>query len=152
MAMINLSFDSYEEMIDFSKKVIGKGEESSDAGGETAGIRQEEAQSAQSNAPAPAQSAPAVPYGQQIAQNFPQANAAAPQPAPVQQAPQAVPTTQHTYTLDELAAAAMQLMDKGMQQKLQELLAGYGVEALPMLPQDRYGSFATALRGMGAQI
>lgn len=151
MAMITLSFDSYEEMIDFSKKAIGKGEEPSDAGCGTAGIGQEEAQSAQSDVPAPVQSAPAVPYGQQIAQNFPRADTAAPQPAPVQQSAP-VPTTQHTYTLDELAAAAMQLMDKGMQPKLQELLAGYGVEALPMLPQDQYGSFATALRGMGAQI
>lgn len=63
-----------------------------------------------------------------------------------------VPTTQKVYTLDELASAAMTLMDKGMQPQLQELLAGYGVEALPMLPAEQYGNFATALRGMGAQI
>lgn len=64
----------------------------------------------------------------------------------------AVPTAPHTYTLDELANAAMQLMGRGMQVQLQELLAGYGVEALPMLPAEQYGNFATALRGMGAQI
>ena len=46
----------------------------------------------------------------------------------------------------------MTLMDKGMQAQLQELLAGYGVEALPALPKDQYGNFATALRGMGANI
>ncbi len=150
MAMINLSFDSYEEMIDFSKKVIREEE------GNPAPMPAPAATNGREEAPAP--NTPvrtqatetvqvAAPYGQQIAQNFPQANA-----APAQQASQAVPTTQHAYTLDELAAAAMQLMDKGMQQKLQELLAGYGVEALPMLPQEQYGSFATALRGMGAQI
>lgn len=64
----------------------------------------------------------------------------------------AVPTSGKTYTLDELASAAMLLMDRGMQVQLQELLAGYGVEALPMLPPEQYGNFATALRGMGAQI
>lgn len=66
--------------------------------------------------------------------------------------PAAVPTASKTYTLDELASAAMLLMDRGMQVQLQELLAGYGVEALPMLPPEQYGNFATALRGMGAQI
>ena len=87
--------------------------------------------------------------------------AAATQPIPASQAvPQvtaptqtvAVPTAAKTYTLDELASAAMLLMDQGMQMQLQELLAGYGVEALPMLPPEQYGNFATALRGMGAQI
>ena len=74
--------------------------------------------------------------------------------APVQVAPVApvVPTVEHTYTLDELANAAMTLMDKGMQNQLQELLASYGVEALPALPREMYGNFATALRGMGANI
>lgn len=70
--------------------------------------------------------------------------------APAQ--PVTVPTASKTYTLDELASAAMLLMDRGMQTQLQELLAGYGVEALPMLPPEQYGNFATALRGMGAQI
>ena len=82
--------------------------------------------------------------------------AAATQPIPASQAvPQvtvAVPTAAKTYTLDELASAAMLLMDRGMQTQLQELLAGYGVEALPMLPPEQYGNFATALRGMGAQL
>ena len=72
--------------------------------------------------------------------------------SPVQTPVTAVPTTERTYTLDELANAAMTLMDKGMQTQLQELLAGYGVEALPALPKDQYGNFATALRGMGANI
>lgn len=74
-----------------------------------------------------------------------------PQPAATMQQT-AVPTAACTYTLDELAGAAMVLMDRGMQAQLQDLLAGYGVEALPMLPPEHYGNFATALRGMGAQI
>lgn len=64
----------------------------------------------------------------------------------------AVPTASHTYTPEELARAAMPLMERGMMPQLQELLAGYGVEAIPDLPAEYYGNFATALRGMGAQI
>ena len=71
---------------------------------------------------------------------------------PAQPAMSTVPTTERTYSLDELANAAMTLMDKGMQNQLQELLASYGVEALPALPREMYGNFATALRGMGANI
>lgn len=76
-------------------------------------------------------------------------------PRPIQQAATqatAVPTTTRAYTAEELRQAAMTLMDKGMQAQLQSLLAGYGVEALPMLPPEQYGNFATALRGLGAQI
>ena len=77
---------------------------------------------------------------------------APPQPqvqAPVQQS---VPTSAVTYTLDELARAAMSLMDSGKQPDLLQLLASFGVEALPALPPTQYGAFATALRGLGAQI
>lgn len=77
--------------------------------------------------------------------------AAAPQTAaPMPQT--AVPTAARAYTLDELASAAMLLMDQGKKVQLQNLLAGYGVESLPALPPEQYGNFATALRGMGAQI
>ena len=85
-----------------------------------------------------------------VSQAVPQ-QTAIPEPQPVPSV-QAVPTTAHMYTLDELAGAAMLLMDRGMQTQLQELLARYGVEALPALPTEQYGSFATALREMGAQI
>lgn len=67
-------------------------------------------------------------------------------------APTAVPTTETQYTLDDLARAGMTVMNAGKQADLQKLLAEFGVEALPMLPKDKYGAFATALREMGAQI
>ncbi len=69
--------------------------------------------------------------------------------APVQTA---APVSSPSYTLEDLASAAMPLMERGMMAQLQELLAGYGVEDLPSLPAEHYGNFATALRGMGAQI
>ena len=104
-------------------------------------------------APVPMQSAlasqqPAMPQSAPISQPtvLPQ------QPIASVKQSHAIPTASHTYTLEELAGAAMLLMDRGMQGQLQELLAGYGVESLPMLPPEQYGSFATALRGMGAQI
>ena len=112
---------------------------------------------------------PTTPYSAQIAQATQQPvqtmngqQPATQQPVPSQQPASqqqavppvqpAIPTASRTYTLDELAGAAMVLMDRGMQAQLQELLAGYGVEALPMLPPEQYGNFATALRGMGAII
>lgn len=63
-----------------------------------------------------------------------------------------VPTTEHTYTAEELQAAAVTLVDKGMMAQLQGLLQQFGVNSLPELPAEKYGAFATALRGMGAQI
>lgn len=80
----------------------------------------------------------------------PQPTPQAPQPAPAPQA--TVPTTAPAYKLDDLSNAAMQLMDKGMQAQLLQLIAQFGVESLPQLPEGQYGNFATALRGLGAQI
>ena len=80
----------------------------------------------------------------------------APQAPIAEAAPQApiapVATTTIGYTIDELAAAAMSLMDKGMQADLQNLLAAFGVQSLPELSKEKYGEFATRLREMGAQI
>ncbi len=72
-----------------------------------------------------------------------------PQQAPVQQP---VPTTTQTYTQDQLAVAATQLMDAGKLQELHGLLQQFGVQALTQLPKKQYGAFATALRQMGAKI
>ncbi len=65
---------------------------------------------------------------------------------------QTVSTSAPTYTPDELARAAMTLMDSGRQQELISLLQSFGVSSLPELKPEQYGMFATALRGMGAQI
>lgn len=67
--------------------------------------------------------------------------------APVQAPAAAAPT----YTLDVLARAAADLMP-GKMTELTTLLAQYGVDRLDRLPAEHYGSFATAIRGMGARI
>ena len=66
--------------------------------------------------------------------------------------PAVVPTSTPSYTRDDLARAAMTLMDKGGMVQLQQLLTSYGCETLQQLTEDQFGSFATALRGMRAQI
>ena len=73
-------------------------------------------------------------------------------PVPTAPVQPAVPTSAHTYTPDELAKAAMQLMDRGMQAQLMQLIQSFGVASLMELSPEHYGNFATGLRGMGAQI
>lgn len=63
-----------------------------------------------------------------------------------------VQTSTLTYSMDDLAKAAVQLVDAGRMNELQQLLGRYGVQALPQLPPEQYGAFATDLRGLGAQI
>lgn len=70
-----------------------------------------------------------------------------------QQAPlSAVPTTAQTYSLEQLAVAATQLVDAGRRTELVTLLGSFGVQALTALPKEQYGNFATQLRSMGAKI
>lgn len=96
-------------------------------------------------APTPASAVPISQPAPQPASVTPTAQAPVPQPAPV-------PTAEHTYTAEELQVAAVALVDKGMMVQLQGLLQQFGVNSLPELPAEKYGAFATALRGMGAQI
>lgn len=77
--------------------------------------------------------------------------APAPAPTPAEQ-PAAVPTTAQTYTVEQLAVAATQMVDAGRRQELVNLLGRFGVQALTALPKEQYGAFATALRQMGAKI
>lgn len=135
MAQITVTFDSFEDMKEFAEKFLGTEKVPVSIG--------------EKEVPAQTQSIPVTPVA-------PVTPITPVQSAPVtpvaQPAMSPVPTTERTYSLDELANAAMTLMDKGMQNQLQELLASYGVEALPALPREMYGNFATALRGMGANI
>lgn len=104
------------------------------------------------------QASPAAPITQPAQLTAPQQPAKttpAPQPTPIAQPAQEaapVPTAEHTYTAEELQVAAVALVDKGMMVQLQGLLQQFEVNSLPELPAEKYGAFATALRGMGAQI
>lgn len=156
MAQITVTFDSFEDMKEFAEKFLGTekvpvslGEKEVPAQTQSIPVTPvapvTPITSVQSAPVTPAQPAPAT-----LVQTTPAEQTVPVTPAQPAMSP--VPTTERTYSLDELANAAMTLMDKGMQNQLQELLASYGVEALPALPREMYGNFATALRGMGANI
>lgn len=68
--------------------------------------------------------------------------------APVAPAPVAVAS----YSVDDLARAAVQLVDAGRQAEIMPLLQEYGVNALPDLAPEQTASFAADLRALGATI
>ena len=74
-------------------------------------------------------------------------------PEPAQAPPKtAVPTSSTTYSMEQLAVAATQLVDAGRRNELVELLGQFGVQALTALPKEQYGNFATKIREMGAKL
>ena len=64
--------------------------------------------------------------------------------APVADAP--------TYTLDQLAHAGAALAQAGKMDQAVALMTKYGVQSITQLQPAQYGSFATELRALGAQI
>lgn len=91
-------------------------------------------------APGPAVAAPAPTAGPA---SVTPGNTAAPA-VPVTAAP--------AYTLDQISRAGASLVDAGKMQQLLELLGRYGVQAVTQLQPKQYGTFATELRALGAQI
>ena len=61
-------------------------------------------------------------------------------------------TTAPADTLDQISRAGASLVDAGKMQQLLELLGRYGVQAVTQLQPEQYGTFATELRALGAQI
>ena len=128
---ITVTFNSLNELKAFTEKVLV-----GDAGS-SVDLRAATQEPAQQMPTAPA--TPAAP----AAPTAPVAPAAPAAP---------VPTTQVSYKPDDLARAAMSLMDSGRQPDLISLLGQFGVVSIPDLRPEQYGAFATALRGLGAQI
>lgn len=98
-------------------------------------------------APAPA-AAPTTPPVASAPAAVPTATPA----APTAPAAPSVPVTAPTYTLDQIAKAGASLVDAGKMEQLLGLLTKYGVQAVTQLNPDQYGTFATELRALGAQI
>lgn len=156
--MIHVDFKDFQDMLSFARQLLGQVE------GET--TMQPQSQPVMQQAPvvptqpaapvAPVQPAAPVAPAQPTAPVVPPQTAVPTTPvqpvasvAPIQPV---VPTTSVTYTPDDLARAAFALMDSGRQQELIGLLQQFGVNAIPELKPEQFGAFATALRGMGAQI
>lgn len=178
---IHADFVSFNEMVSFAKQLVeltekkkAEGAAQPAAGSQSQAAQKPKAadqpQPVHTTAPVqqtpPAQlvptMAPQPPAAPQVqttaaASAVPQAPvpvSAAPPQTPVQSVPPTVPTGAKEYTMDELAVAAIPLMDAGAggQQMLIDLLHQFGTDALPNLPKSQYGAFATALRGLGAKI
>ena len=142
---ITVTFNSLNELKAFTEKVlVGDAGSSVDLRAATQEPAQQTPVQKMPTAPA-APTAPIAPPAPAV----PVAPAAPTAPA----APAApVPTTQVSYKPDDLARAARSLMDSGRQPDLIALLGQFGVVSIPDLRPEQYGAFATALRGMGAQI
>lgn len=65
-----------------------------------------------------------------------------------------IPTTAvpATHTMDELAVAASQMLNMGKQNRLLEILHGFGVSSLMELPQEKYCAFAGCLKSEGVKF
>lgn len=70
--------------------------------------------------------------------------------APVQQTPPLA--SPPTYSIAQIQQACAPLIDAGKQPDIVNLINSFGVQALTQIPNERLGEFATALRGLGAQI
>lgn len=58
-----------------------------------------------------------------------------------------------SYTFEQIARAAGAVADSGKRQEVCDLITkAYGVATLSQIPKDKYGAFATALRGLGGRI
>ena len=147
--MIHVDFKDFQDMLSFARQLLGQVE------GEKA--MQPQRQPVMQQAPvvptqpaapvAPVQAAAPVASAQPAVPTAPAQSV-----TPVAPTQATVPTTSVTYTPDDLARAAFALMDSGRQQELIGLLQQFGVNAIPELKPEQFGTFATALRGMGAPI
>lgn len=66
--------------------------------------------------------------------------------------PQMAPTATPSYTLEQITKAGADLAQAGKTPQLLALLQQFGIQTVNSLPQEQYGAFATALRGLGAQL
>ena len=147
MAQITVVYKDFNEMVEVARELLkGAGEAQA---GNTVTVGQTAYTDTQ---PAVAGAVPDKQPEVQVKDTAPQVQSVTPQAQNPVPAASAVPTSQPVYTMDDLSKAAMILMDSGRIADLQQLLASFGVSSLPDLPKDQYGAFATALRGMGAQI
>lgn len=83
----------------------------------------------------------------------PTSTTVAPIPAPVAPpvVPSAAPPTK-TLTMNDIATAGAQLIDKGKMGQLLDLLKKYSVQAVTQLKESDYPAFAADLRTLGAEI
>lgn len=143
--MITAEFKDFEEMMGFARNLVSTVEtQDKPPVQQTAPVAPPPVQAQQMTPVTPPPVQQTTPMAAPVQQSVPVT------PPPVQPAP--VQTTAPSYTPDDLARAAMTLMDSGRQGDLIDLLAQFGADTLTHLQPEQYGAFATALRGLGAPI
>lgn len=129
--MINLTFETFDEMVAFAGQILGTQTEKVVAA-PTASVQQ----------PTP----PVIPQ----APTAPTTSVAPVHPqAPI--TPQA-PTQMPTYSIDQIAVGAIQLKDAGRLGEFQQLLARFGVAALTQLQPAQLPEIAAELQKMGVKL
>ena len=119
--MIKLTFNTWEETLEFAKKIVAEAPKTVAKAPKTV---------AEAAAPVPTQAPEPAP-----------APAPAPEPAPAP-APTPAPTPEpKKITKQDVQTKAIQLMDAGRQDQLQALLAKYNVPALPSLVDEQLAGF-----------
>lgn len=84
---------------------------------------------------------------------MPPAGQMAPEPPMTPTPSPAVPlAATPTYSLDQIAKAGAELAQAGKMNELLALLQQFGIQAVTQLKPEQIGPFATALRGLGAQL
>ncbi|MCI7383740.1 MAG: hypothetical protein SPI21_23090 [Hungatella hathewayi] len=143
--MITAEFKDFEEMMGFARNLVSTVETKDEPTvQQVTPVTPPPVQQAAPLTPPPVLAQQTTPMAAPVQQSVPVT------PPPVQPAP--VQTTAPSYTPDDLARAAMTLMDSGRQGDLINLLAQFGADTLTHLQPEQYGAFATALRGLGAPI
>ena len=137
--MINLTFETFDEMVVFAKQILGN----QTAVGASVSTHTDIKPSMPVIPEAPAVQKPdsVAPTQQSQAPVTPQ--------APVtQQAPVQMPT----YSIDQIAVGAIQLKDAGRLGEFQQLLARFGVAALTQLQPAQLPEIAAELQKMGVKL
>jgi hypothetical protein len=57
-----------------------------------------------------------------------------------------------TYTMEQIAIAATQLVEEGRRKEFYELLNSFAIQALTALPKEQYSAFGDKLKKLGANI
>lgn len=114
MAQITVTFESYEEMVDFAKRVA-----------DSEGLEVKEAEVKE------------LPYGRQIAENFPEANTKT-EDRESTAAGEADQKEEETYTLIDVRTTLAKLNKAGKKPQVQELLKSFGADKLSQIPEEKY--------------
>ena len=129
--MINLTFETFDEMVAFAGQILGT-QTGKAVATPTASVQPQTPVTPQ----APVVQQPTAPVVQQPT-------------APV--TPQA-PTQMPTYSIDQIAVGAIQLKDAGRLGEFQQLLARFGVAALTQLQPAQLPEIAAELQKMGVKL